>query len=112
MNINPSSPSFLHLPRDDSGYGSPLLQQEYSSPPPSTNYYAYPHSYHSHLTYANTSFHPYDQTLAHPNIYSGISLVNPDLSLSPTPTSSTPSKDVIENHSIAPSDYKIHWGSY
>lgn len=63
MDDNNSS-SFVQLHRDDSGYGSPILNHEFLSPQQSSSsYYSYQHPYHPHISYPNNSFHMYDQLM-------------------------------------------------
>jgi hypothetical protein len=59
-----NSASFIQLHRDDSGYGSPILNHEFLSPKQSSSsYYSYQHNYHPHMAYSNNSFHMYDQLI-------------------------------------------------
>jgi len=68
--MDDNSSSFVQLHRDDSGYGSPVLNHEFLSPQQSAaSYYSYQHVYHPHLTYSNNSFHMYDQLMGNNNIY-------------------------------------------
>ncbi|CAF3986037.1 unnamed protein product [Rotaria sordida] len=125
--MDDNSSSFIQLHRDDSGYGSPVLNHEYLSPhQSSSNYYSYQHTYHPHLTYTNNSFHMYDQLIGNNNIYNTIdsSMTLPveqlsaptiDLCSSPLPvctnsSSTTPSKDLANNNNICPPyEYNINW---
>jgi hypothetical protein len=66
--MDDNSSSFVQLHRDDSGYGSPVLNREFLSPQQtSSNYYSYQHTYHPHMTYSNNSFHMYDQLITNNN---------------------------------------------
>ena len=120
-NMDETTTSFVQIHRDDSGYGSPLLHQDYSSPQPSNStYYSYAHSYHPHLTgYANSSFHLYDTVSGSSNIYNGgssnFSLNNrleqgtSDLSVCSN-QETKPSKDLLDLNACPPYDFKINWG--
>ncbi|CAF4900890.1 unnamed protein product, partial [Rotaria socialis] len=107
--MDENSSSFVQLHRDDSGYGSPVLNHEFLSPHQSSSaYYSYQHTYHPHIPYSNNSFHMYDQLIGNNNVYNTIdsSMTMPaeqlsgptlDLCSSPLPvctnSSSTPSRD-------------------
>lgn len=69
--MDDNSTSFGPLHRDDSGYGSPVLNHEYLSPHQSSStYYSYPQTYHHpHMAYSSNSFHMYDQLIGNNNIY-------------------------------------------
>ncbi|CAF1100484.1 unnamed protein product [Adineta ricciae] len=125
--MDDNSSSFLHIHRDDSGYGSPILNREYLSPQQSSStYYSYQHTYHPHLAYTNNSFHMYDQLIGnHNNAYNAVdspmmlpsqeqeSASTIDICTSPVPTytnsSSTPAKDSINNNLCPSYEYKINW---
>ncbi|CAF1113548.1 unnamed protein product [Adineta steineri] len=126
--MDDNSSSFVQLHRDDSGYGSPILNREFLSPQQSSSstYYSYQHTYHPHVPYSNNSFHMYDQLIGNNNIYNNIdsSMTLPsleqssvsstmDLCSSPIPictnSSSTPSKDSANNNICPPYEYKINW---
>jgi hypothetical protein len=76
-NMDENSSSFVQMHRDDSGYDSSLMHHEFSSPQQSTTssssssstYYSYSHVYHPHLSYANTSFHTYEQLIGNQTMY-------------------------------------------
>lgn len=71
--MDDNTSSFVGLHRDDSGYGSPVLNHDYLSPHhTSSNYYSYQHPYHSHIPYGNNSFHMYDQLVGNNNIYNSM----------------------------------------
>jgi hypothetical protein len=122
-----NSSSFIQLHRDDSGYGSPLLNHEFLSPKQSSStYYSYQHTYHPHIAYSNNSFHMYDQLIGNNNIYNSAidsSMTLPmeqpsastmDLCSSPLPvctnSSSTPTKESVNGNICPPYEYKINWG--
>jgi hypothetical protein len=70
--MDDNSSSFVQHHRDDSGYGSPVLNHEFLSPQQSSaSYYSYQHAYHPHMNYSNNSFHMYDQLMGNNNIYNG-----------------------------------------
>lgn len=120
-----SSTSFHQGQRDDSGYGSPIFHQEYSSPQTlNSPYYSYAHNYHQHLNaYGNSSFQLYDPSLmVHQNLYSSgstpFSLIHrneqsptTDLSAIPILDTTNP-KELVETNPCPAYDYKINWGKF
>jgi hypothetical protein len=128
--MDDNSSSFVQLHRDDSGYGSPVLNREFLSPQQtSSNYYSYQHTYHPHMTYSNNSFHMYDQLISNNNNIYNSKYIDKQYSIefnslaidssiplpleqsSPLPvctnSSSTPSND---SNICPPYEYKINWG--
>jgi len=124
--MDDNSSSFVQLHRDDSGYGSPVLNREFLSPQQtSSNYYSYQHTYHPHMTYSNNSFHMYDQLISNNNIYNSkyidkrysieLNSLAIDSSI-PLPLEQSSPLPVCTNSSSTPSnicppyEYKINWG--